>query len=612
MSQQGTPKVVALPKKGEGRALAFSANRRLDLDEVLAILLHDGAIAEAEVKRVRAAARTSGRAEIHPLVIVANAKLDHAAHPGQPISLEWLTEWLAGHAGLPHLRIDPTKVDVAAVGQVVTAQYATRYRILPLAIDDTTLTVATSEPFDTRWVDDIRQLTRREVVRVVANPLDVNRYLMEFYGVTQAVRRAKDQKDARAEDPTSKILNFEQLLELGKAGEIGADDQHIVRIVDWLLQYAYDQRASDIHLEPRREMSGVRFRIDGVLHKVFELPTPVMVAVTARIKILGRMDIAERRRPQDGRIKMRTQGGREVEMRLSTMPTAFGEKVVMRIFDPELVLKSFGQLGFSRPEEKIWREMVERPNGIVLVTGPTGSGKTTTLYSTLKHLATPDINVCTIEDPIEMVAPEFNQMQVQANIDLTFAAGVRTLLRQDPDIIMVGEIRDLQTAEMAVQASLTGHLVLSTLHTNDAPSAVTRLLDLGVPHFLLQGTVAGVVAQRLVRKLCHHCKQPADVDTVKWKALTDGFGFPAPTQLMAPVGCSECRRTGYLGRTAIYEMMPFTQRLRGLLSKDLELPKFRAAALADGMRPLRLSAAEQVAKGVTTLDEVLAALPPGE
>ncbi len=371
MSQQGTPKVVALPKKGEGRALAFSANRRLDLDEVLAILLHDGAIAEAEVKRVRAAARTSGRAEIHPLVIVANAKLEHAAHPGQPISLEWLTEWLAGHAGLPHLRIDPTKVDVAAVGQVVTALDATRYRILPLAIDDTTLTVATSEPFDTRWVDDIRQLTRREVVRVVANPLDVNRYLMEFYGVTHAVRRAKDQKDARAEDPTSKILNFEQLLELGKAGEIGADDQHIV----------------------------VRFRIDGVLHKVFELPTPVMVAVTARIKILGRMDIAERRRPQDGRIKMRTQGGREVEMRLSTMPTAFGEKVVMRIFDPELVLKSFGQLGFSRPEEKIWREMVERPNGIVLVTGPTGSGKTTTLYSTLKHLATPDINVCTIEDP---------------------------------------------------------------------------------------------------------------------------------------------------------------------------------------------------------------------
>jgi general secretion pathway protein E len=612
MSQPGTPKVAVPPRKVEGRRLSFSANRRLDLDEVLAILQHDGEIAEAEVKRVRAAARHVGRTEMHPLVVVANAKLDRAGHPGQALTLEWLTEWVAIHAGLPHVRIDPTKVDVAAVGQVVTAQYATRYRILPLAIDDLTLTVATSEPFDTRWIDDIAHLTRREVKRVVANPLDVNRYLMEFYGVTQAVRRAKDAKDAKGDDPTAKILNFEQLLELGKAGEIGADDQHIVRIVDWLLQYAYDQRASDIHLEPRRELSRIRFRIDGVLHKVFELPTPVMVAVTARIKILGRMDIAERRRPQDGRIKMRTQGGREVEMRLSTMPTAFGEKVVMRIFDPELVLKSFSQLGFSRAEEKIWREMVERPNGIVLVTGPTGSGKTTTLYSTLKHLATPDINVCTIEDPIEMVAPEFNQMQVQPNIDLTFAAGVRTLLRQDPDIIMVGEIRDLETAEMAVQASLTGHLVLSTLHTNDAPSAITRLLDLGVPHFLLQSTIAGVVAQRLVRKLCHHCKQPGAVDEAKWRLLTDGFGFPVPSQLMRPVGCTECRRTGFLGRTAIYEMMPLTARLRGLLSKDLELPKFRAAALADGMRPLRLSAAEQVAKGITTLEEVLAALPPGE
>ncbi len=609
MSQQGTPKVVALPKKGEARPLAFTANKRLDLDEVLAILQHDGAIVEADVKRVRGASRHSGRSEIHPLVIVANAKLEHAERAGEALNLEWLTEWVAKHAGLPHLHIDPTKVDVNAVGQVVTAQYATRYRILPLAIDETTLTVATSEPFDTRWIDDIRQLTRREITRVVANPLDVNRYLMEFYGVTNAVRRAKDAKDARGEDPTAKLINFEQLLELGKAGEIGADDQHIVRIVDWLLQYAYDQRASDIHLEPRRDTSRVRFRIDGVLHKVFELPTPVMLAVTARIKILGRMDIAERRRPQDGRIKMRTQGGREVEMRLSTMPTAFGEKVVMRIFDPELVLKNFSQLGFSRAEERIWREMVERPNGIVLVTGPTGSGKTTTLYSTLKHLATPDINVCTIEDPIEMVAPEFNQMQVQVNIDLTFAAGVRTLLRQDPDIIMVGEIRDLPTAEMAVQASLTGHLVLSTLHTNDAPSAITRLLDLGVQHFLVQSTVAGVVAQRLVRKLCTHCKTAGSFDDKKWKLLTDGFGFPAPKELMQPVGCTECRRTGYLGRTAIYEMMPLSAQLRSLLSKDMELPKFRSAALADGMRPLRLSAAEQVAKGITTLEEVLAVLP---
>jgi general secretion pathway protein E len=612
MPQSGQPRVVALPKKMEPRTLGFSPNRRLDLDEVLAVLLHDAVITDVEVKRVRSASRTSGRTELHPLVVVSNAKLQHAQNPELAINLEWLTEWIAQHADLPHLRIDPTKIDVASVGQVVTANYATRYRMLPIEITATELTIATSEPFDTRWIADLSHLTRREIKRVVANPLDVNRYLMEFYGVTAAVKRAKDAKDAKGGDDSSKVLNFEQLLELGKSGEIGADDQHIVRIVDWLLQYAYEQRASDIHLEPRREMSRVRFRIDGVLHKVFDLPTAVMVAVTSRIKILGRMDIAERRRPQDGRIKMRTQGGREVEMRLSTMPTAFGEKCVMRIFDPELVLKNFSQLGFNPQEETLWRSMVERPHGIVLVTGPTGSGKTTTLYSTLKYLATPDLNVCTIEDPIEMVAPEFNQMQVHAAIDLTFAAGVRTLLRQDPDIIMVGEIRDLPTAEMAVQASLTGHLVLSTLHTNDAPSAVTRLLDLGVPHFLIQSTLSGVVAQRLVRRLCPHCRKPTELDVRKWAVLTQGFGFPPPHQVMGPVGCSECRKTGFLGRVAIYEMMPMSAGLRVMIQAQIDLPKFRAAALAEGMRPLRLSAAEQVAKGITTMEEVISALPTVE
>jgi general secretion pathway protein E len=609
MTQTNPPRVVPLHKKAEGRAQSFSTNRRLDLDEVLGVLMHEGAIGEAEYKRVRSS-RGHGRSEVHPLVVIANAKLEHAGKSGVALNLEWLTEWLAQHAGLPHLRIDPTKIDVARVGQVVSANYATRYRILPIEITDTELTIATSEPFDTRWLADIAHITRREVRRVVANPLDVNRYLMEFYGVTRAAQKAKDAKSEAGEE--SKLFNFEQLLELGKSGEIGADDQHVVRIVDWLLQYAYDQRASDIHLEPRRDTSRVRFRIDGVLHKVFELPTAVMIAVTSRIKILGRMDIAERRRPQDGRIKMRTPGGREVEMRLSTMPTAFGEKCVMRIFDPELVMKNFSQLGFSPLEERLWLEMVERPHGIVLVTGPTGSGKTTTLYSTMKRLATADVNVCTVEDPIEMVALEFNQMQVHAAIDLTFAAGVRTLLRQDPDIIMVGEIRDLETAEMAVQASLTGHLVLSTLHTNDAPSAITRLLDLGIPHFLIQSTVAGVVAQRLVRKLCPHCKQPGELNTAQWTVLTQGFGFPAPTKVMAPKGCPECRHTGYLGRTAIYEMMPLTQALRQGIERNLDLPKFRELARSEGLRPLRLSAAEQVIKGITTIEEVLSVLPTAD
>ncbi|HET8762721.1 MAG TPA: GspE/PulE family protein, partial [Gemmatimonadales bacterium] len=391
-----------------------------------------------------------------------------------------------------------------------------------------------------------------------------------------------------------------------------ADDRHVVHIVDWLLQYAFEQRASDIHLEPRREAGHLRFRIDGVMHKVFELPPPVMTAVTSRIKILARMDVSEKRRPQDGRIKTRSASGREVELRISTMPTAFGEKVVMRIFDPDIVSKSFEQLGFSATEDRAWRAMVERPHGIVLVTGPTGSGKTTTLYSTLKHLATPELNVCTVEDPIEMVSGDFNQMQVQASIDLDFAAGVRTLLRQDPDIIMVGEIRDLETAQMAVQASLIGHLVLSTLHTNDAPSAITRLLDLGVPHYLIQSTLTGVVAQRLVRTLCAHCKEPAAQDSDEWDALTHGWSLPLPERVFEPLGCLECRNTGFMGRTGIYEMLHLSPRLRSLITPQLDLAALAQAALAEGMRPLRISAADQVAQGLTTVKEVLTVIPPIE
>ena len=592
---------------------ALLGNRgRLQLDDVLAALVVDGYLPAADAKRVRIGTR-DGRStvQLHPLVLIANAKLDNLRDPGRPLSLEGLTEWLAGHADLPYLKIDPMKINAAVVTQVVSHGYAQRHRILPIAAAPGQVTFATCEPFDTAWATDLAQMLRRDVHRVVSSPIDINRYLQEFYGVQRSIQLAQDAK-GNAHDPTSAILNFEQLVELGKAGEVGADDRHVVHIVDWLLQYAFEQRASDIHLEPRRETGQIRFRIDGIMHKVFELPSPVMTAVTARIKILARMDVAEKRRPQDGRIKTRSATGREVELRISNMPTAFGEKVVMRIFDPDLVVKDFAQLGFSASEDAHWRSMVERPHGIVLVTGPTGSGKTTTLYSTLKHLATPEINVCTVEDPIEMVAPEFNQMQVQASIDLDFAAGVRTLLRQDPDIIMVGEIRDLETAQMAVQASLTGHLVLSTLHTNDAPSAVTRLLDLGVPHYLIQSTLTGVVAQRLVRTLCPHCKEPVSQDTHAWQVLTHGWSIPMPEKVYEPVGCLECRNTGFMGRTGIYEMMRLSPHLRSLISAQLDLGHFGQAALAEGMRPLRISAAAQVARGVTTVLEILTVLPPVE
>jgi len=586
---------------------ALGQRGQLGLEEVLAELMLDGRLSVADARQLRKRSPSSHNAlELHPLVRIAKAKVADRHQAGRPLGLEVLSQWLADKAGVEYLKIDPMKIDVALVTQTVSHDYARRHRVLPVEANSEQLVFASSEPFATQWAKDLSQILHRTIRIVVANPVDIHRYLAEFYGVQRSVQLALDSK---AGATSSALLNFEQLVELGKTGEIGADDRHVVHIVDWLLQYAFEQRASDIHLEPRREAGHMRFRIDGVLHKVFELPGSVMNAVTARIKILSRLDVAEKRRPQDGRIKTRSAEGREVELRISTMPTAFGEKVVMRIFDPDIVVKAFGQLGFNAKEEALWRDMIEHPHGIVLVTGPTGSGKTTTLYSTLKYLARPELNVCTVEDPIEMVAPEFNQMQIQPAVGLDFANGVRTLLRQDPDIIMVGEIRDLDTAQMTIQAALTGHLVLSTLHTNDAPSAVTRLLDLGVPHYLIQSTMTGVVAQRLLRTLCPHCKAPGELDQAGWNALTADFdSSPPPTNYVA-VGCLECRHTGYLGRTGVYEMLPLSSNLRALIGPEYSSAKLRDTALREGMHPLRLSAADAIRRGLTTISEGLSVVP---
>ena len=581
---------------------------RLTLKEVLDDLIAEGLVNRTEIEHAVAESR-QGRNELHPLVVIANKQWRQAQPPHPVLSLEWLTEWLAGRAGLPYLRIDPLKLDIAAVERLlplVSYEYAARYHILPIATDEHRVVFATTEPWLTEWCEVLRQTLRKDIERVIANPLDISRYQLEFYGVSRSVRGAQ----RGLLEPASGVLNFEQLLELGRRGELSADERPIVQIVDWLLQYAFSQRASDIHLEPRREQGHIRFRIDGVLNAIYQLPPAVMNAVTSRIKILGRMDVAEKRRPQDGRIKTRTPAGREIEMRLSTMPTAFGEKCVLRIFDPDTVTRNFGQLGFAPAEEAAWRNMIARPHGIVLVTGPTGSGKTTTLYTTLKHLAVPEVNVCTVEDPIEMVAPELNQMQVQPAIDLTFAQGIRTLLRQDPDIIMVGEIRDLEAAQMAVQAALTGHLVLSTLHTNDAASAVTRLLDLGVPHYLIQNVLVGVMAQRLVRTLCPHCKSEARMEAALWEALVRPWPLPVPATVREARGCPECRNTGYLGRIGLYELLTVTPELRRLLRPDLDADELRRRACEKGLRPLRISAALQIAAGLTTFEEVIQVLPP--
>jgi general secretion pathway protein E len=585
-----------------------AADRTLDLADLLRELVAQGRIDQNAAEQCLAIRRSSLNNQQHPLEFLAAQQLEDRANPPRKLDLETLTRWLAEYAGQPYLRIDPLKIDVAALTPLMSFAFAQRHKILAVAVDAEAVTIASAQPFVVSWEANLTHVLKRPIKRVVANPADIQRFTTEFYRLARSVSGASatDQK-------VSSIGNFEQLLSLGAQDqEPDANDAHIVNIVDWLFQYAYQQRASDIHIEPRREMGTVRFRIDGVLHNVYQFPAQVTIAIVSRLKSLGRMNVAEKRKPQDGRIKTKTPDGGEVELRLSTLPTAFGEKMVMRIFDPEVLLKSFDQLGFSADDLRRWQSMTSQPNGIILVTGPTGSGKTTTLYTTLKQLATEEVNVCTIEDPIEMIEPAFNQMQVQHNIDLTFASGVRALMRQDPDIIMVGEIRDLETAEMAIQAALTGHLVLSTLHTNDAPSAITRLLELGVPHYLLKATLLGVMAQRLVRTLCPHCKAPVALDEADWHSLTKPWSAPLPSGAQRAVGCNECRDTGYRGRAGVYEIMLLNDAIKPLISADIDLVAFRRQAFKDGMRSLRLSGAQKVAAGLSTIEEVLRVTPQSE
>ncbi|MDH0690805.1 ATPase, T2SS/T4P/T4SS family [Stutzerimonas stutzeri] len=583
-------------------------DRPLDLADLLRELVAQGRVAQDSAEQCLTVRRSAVANQQHPLEFLAAQQLDDLQRPGKKLDLETLTVWLAERAGQPYLRIDPLKIDVAAVTPLMSYAFAQRHSILAVAVDASAVTIASSQPFVHGWEANLTHVLKRPIKRVVANPTDIQRFTVEFYRLAKSVSGASG-----SEQKISGVGNFEQLLNLGASDqEPDANDSHIVNIVDWLFQYAFQQRASDIHIEPRREQGTVRFRIDGVLHNVYQFPPQVAMAVVSRLKTLGRMNVAEKRKPQDGRVKTKTPDGGEVELRLSTLPTAFGEKMVMRIFDPEVLLKGFDQLGFSADDLRRWQSMTSQPNGIILVTGPTGSGKTTTLYTTLKQLATPEVNVCTIEDPIEMIEGAFNQMQVQHNIDLTFASGVRALMRQDPDIIMVGEIRDLETAEMAIQAALTGHLVLSTLHTNDAPSAITRLLELGVPHYLLKATLLGVMAQRLVRTLCPHCKAPMQLDADDWSALTKPWNAPLPTTAQRAVGCLECRDTGYRGRAGVYEIMLLNDAIKPLITADTDIVALRRQAFKDGMRSLRLSGAQKIAAGLTTVEEVLRVTPQSE
>ena len=564
----------------------------------------DGMISAEEAQRTIARCAQAESAQ-HSLVRLASVSMRRASDD-KPLDIEALAQWLAGRAGLAYLRIDPLKVDVGKVADTMSAGYAERHKILPVQVTPTELVVATAEPFITDWVAEVERQARRRVRRVVASPQDIHKFTAEFFALAKSVR------SAMKSGGNSGGASFEQLVELGKTNkQLDANDQGVVQVVDWLWQYAFDQRASDIHLEPRREQGVIRFRIDGVLHPVYQMPMGVLNAMTARIKLLGRMDVVEKRRPQDGRIKTRNPRGDEIEMRISTLPTAFGEKMVMRIFDPDNAVKDLDALGFSPHDAQRWEALVKRPHGIILVTGPTGSGKTTTLYATLKRVATEEVNVSTVEDPIEMIEPSFNQTQVQTQLDFGFTEGLRALMRQDPDIIMVGEIRDLQTAEMAVQAALTGHLVFSTLHTNDAPSAVTRMMELGIPSYLINATLLGVLAQRLVRTLCRHCKvadplatRDALGEVVKPWQISGGY------KPFKPVGCVDCRMTGFMGRMGLYELLVVSEAFKAKVSNEPNIDALKKQAVVDGMRPLRLAGALRVAEGQTVIQEVLTSTPP--
>lgn len=583
-------------------------DRILTLRSLLDDLLSDGLVSQDDIHRLTSQSRNKHEVEQHPLNYIADQQLENQRHPGHKLSLHILLTWLAAKADQEVVHIDPMKIDTRAVTDVMSFAFAKRHQIMAVKVEADEVHIASAQPHVSSWEENLSHALQKRIVRVLANPADINRYSVEFYTLVTSVSGAV----GGGKNTNSAISNFEQMLELGKLKDPDANDQHIVNIVDWLLQYAFDQRASDIHIEPRREHGNIRFRIDGVLCNIYELPPQVINAVTSRLKILARMDLAEKRKPQDGRIKTKSPEGNEVELRLSTMPTAFGEKLVMRIFDPDVLLRSFEDLGLINDDYKRWSNMAKRPNGILLVTGPTGSGKTTTLYSTLKQLATDDVNVCTIEDPIEMVEPAFNQMQVHNKIDLSFASGVRALMRQDPDIIMIGEIRDPETAEMAVQAALTGHLVISTVHTNDAPSAVSRMLELGVPAYLIRATVIGIMAQRLVRTLCPHCKTPTSIEMDVWHDLTSPWKVAKPEKTFQAEGCLECRNTGYFGRQGIYEILPISRDISRLIKDDCDIDDLRQQGMREGMRSLRLSGAQTLASGLTTVEEVLRVTPAAE
>lgn len=542
--------------------------------------------------------RTSSPVNIVDVIVSLN--LERADNRETELDEETIYQALASEWGIAFTKINPLNLDLNLVTGTIPHTFAMKHLALPVAEKDKVLTIAMSNPFNVEVLEDISRVSHMKAVPVVSPKSDIIKLINEFFGFKRSISAAEDQFTG----PSVDLGNLEQYVKLKSADELPSNDQHIVNAVNHLLSYAFDQRASDIHIEPKRDVSMVRMRIDGILHTVYRLPKKVHPAILSRIKNLSRLDMAEKRRPQDGRIKT-DKGGVEAEIRVSTVPVAFGEKVVMRIMDPEVLFQDLERLGFASTDLIRYKQIVSMPNGIFLVCGPTGSGKSTTLYSTLRYLSNPGINITTVEDPIEMVHEEFNQIGVQPVIGITFANIMRNILRQDPDIIMIGEMRDFETAENAVQAALTGHLVLSTLHTNDAPSAVTRLLDLGVPSFLVQATVIGVMAQRLVRRICPNCRESFEIDSRELTSLGLDLGKEGKITLYRGKGCIKCRGTGFFGRSGILEVLPFTESIKKIITREADQEAIRSQARREGMVTLRENAIKKVLEGKTTYEEAL-------
>jgi type IV pilus assembly protein PilB len=553
---------------------------------VEALLLEQGLISAEQLAQARTVQVQTPGKSIAQILLTMNA-----ASEAQILAA------LAQTLGMTYEVPDHKQIDTRAF-ELLSPDYIRKQHVLPLRFEGKTLVVAMADPTNVFVLDEIRHRTRRDVRAVVTAPAEIDRVVELITTGASDVQVDEIIKDMADDDVQVMDTSKDDAADLEKMGS----ESPVIRFVNYLIFDAIKQGASDIHIEPKEKALKVRYRIDGVLFEAMNPPYTMHPAIVSRLKIMANLDISERRLPQDGRIRAAVHD-RKVDLRMSTLPTANGEKVVIRILDNRSIMVELEDLGFSEDALTIWKHQIDQPHGILLVTGPTGSGKTTTLYSSLRCMDGNKLNISTVEDPIEYHLSQANQVQVHDKIGMTFSAALRSLLRQDPDVVMLGEIRDAETARIAVQASLTGHLVLSTLHTNDAPGSITRLINIGVEPYLIASAVNAILAQRLVRKICQECKTPYEPTEEMRKFLTlQGFDS---RQIFHGKGCDRCRKTGYSGRLGIYEMLVMDDGLRDMVTRNPNVTELRKLCRERGLVTLRMDGFQKVMKGLTTVDEIL-------